>query len=342
MVTLRKDCAIPRVGGSIGIAKLAENRGPGQVETRTGTILGSPAYMSPEQCRNVGKVDDRSDVYALGVILYEMLSGRQPFRSESEAEIMAMHMYATPPPLRQLVPDVDPALDALALSMLNKNAAERPAMHDVLTTLNQIGGFSSTGLRPVLRPVMLLEPSAVASTLSRASGAGTVQPQRRWRLRAALIGGGVLLAAVVTSFLIAQELRHPGPRPAGASAPGTREPDAPAQSLISWSIRSEPTGAQVWSLTQSRLLGQTPYATLVPREAGVERLVLKLSGYKETPVTLDRSTSSERTVALLPGGATEAPVTPGQNPPPSVGKSGKLKSKPKGPRIKNADIELIK
>ncbi len=334
------------LGAVIGIAKLTENQAPGQVETRTGTVLGSPSYMSPEQCRNVGKVDDRSDVYALGVILYEMLAGRQPFYSPSEAEIMAMQMYAVPLPLHELVPDISPELAALTQRMLHKTAAERPAMQDVLAALNRIGGYTSlgpgSGSGSVRVPVIPDVPT-LAGTLSSATGVGTEPPPSQWRGRWVFVRGSVILAALLTSILVAQQLQRPHHKSAAGDT-STTSADSSEQTphTIRWSIRSEPSGAQLWSADGSTQLGETPYSALVPKQTGVTQLVLKHPGYLDTPITLDRATSSAHTVSMLSAESPEATPSAGQNPPPSVGKSGKIKIKPRSSRIKNADIELIK
>ncbi len=72
-----------------GIAKLsASTTGPPGVQTRTGAVMGTPVYMSPEQCRGNREVDHRTDIYALGVILYEMLCGTPPFLSDGQGKLM--------------------------------------------------------------------------------------------------------------------------------------------------------------------------------------------------------------------------------------------------------------
>lgn len=106
-----------------GIAKLSGDTG---VEaTRTGAVMGTPAYMSPEQCMGARKVDNRSDLYSLGCILFEMLCGRRPFVAEGVGEIMGKHMYEPPPAPSSLVPAISPELEAMLLQLLAKDPSER-------------------------------------------------------------------------------------------------------------------------------------------------------------------------------------------------------------------------
>ena len=93
--------------------------------TRVGTVLGTPYYMSPEQCRG-GKVDERSDVYSLGIIAYEMLAGRRPF-SGAPIDVMAKQVLDAPEPLESAAPGVPKGVAATVMSALAKNPDERPA-----------------------------------------------------------------------------------------------------------------------------------------------------------------------------------------------------------------------
>jgi len=88
-------------------------------------VIGTPSYMAPEQIQLDGAVDERTDVYGFGCLLYEMLCGEPPFGG-NVAEILTGHQTAPPPPPSSLRPDTPPALDALVLSMLAKNPTERP------------------------------------------------------------------------------------------------------------------------------------------------------------------------------------------------------------------------
>jgi eukaryotic-like serine/threonine-protein kinase len=110
-----------------GIAKLASGSpgAAGSVKTRTGVLMGTPVYMSPEQCRGTREVDHRSDVYSLGVILYEILCGRPPFVSEGHGELIHLHIAEMPPSPRQFNLEISPALEGLILRTLAKDPARR-------------------------------------------------------------------------------------------------------------------------------------------------------------------------------------------------------------------------
>ena len=108
-----------------GIAKLMEGEDAGSHRTGTGTIMGTPSYMSPEQCRGAGKVDLRADLYSLGCILFEMLCGQPPFVREGSGAVLGAHMYEPPPPPSSLEPAIAPALEAFILRLLAKEPAAR-------------------------------------------------------------------------------------------------------------------------------------------------------------------------------------------------------------------------
>src|SRR5215468_2923404 len=106
-----------------GIAKSLDEHEPGM--TTAGAIIGTPAYMSAEQA--MGRpVDQRSDLYSLGIMLYEMASGRVPFTASATTALLVAHASEPPPPLWQVAPDVAPGLAALVEELLRKDPAARP------------------------------------------------------------------------------------------------------------------------------------------------------------------------------------------------------------------------
>lgn len=117
-----------------GLAKLASSSSDRL--TATGLIVGTPAYMAPEQARGDVKVDARVDLYALGVVLHEMVSGRQPFVAENPTALLYKHVWDPPPTLSECCPgrDVPPELEQIVLSLLAKNPDDRPASASIVRT----------------------------------------------------------------------------------------------------------------------------------------------------------------------------------------------------------------
>ncbi len=129
--------------------------------TRTGSSVGTPAYMSPEQARGE-EVDHRTDLWSLGVVLYEMLAGRRPFRGEHEQAVLYSLLNEQPKPLSQLRPDVPPELERIVEGLLAKDPAKRyPTVEGPLGDLKALrnetmtttvrtpaGGPAPAGIRP--------------------------------------------------------------------------------------------------------------------------------------------------------------------------------------------------
>jgi eukaryotic-like serine/threonine-protein kinase len=169
----------------------------GREKALTGrAVLGSPAYMPPEQLRNAKSVDFRADIWALGIVLYEMLSGVTPFDAEGVGEIFAAILENEPPPIRERRPDVSPELEAVILKCLQRKAEDRWAdVGDFAVALAPFGSgkwsslvetINSTLARskqlrqmatpPEMRPVAFGPPSSNKLLIRAPSPSGLDEP----------------------------------------------------------------------------------------------------------------------------------------------------------------------
>ena len=153
-----------------GIAKLTSGS-QGSSRTRTGLVLGTPAYMSPEQCEGRANVDHRTDIYALGICLYEMLVGRVPFIGEGYGEILVQHLTQQPVKPSQYRM-MSPHVEAVVMKALEKRQEMRyPTMDEFMRAMSDpvgfveahggVNGFLATQLMPSsapLPPVRLTPP----------------------------------------------------------------------------------------------------------------------------------------------------------------------------------------
>jgi serine/threonine-protein kinase len=123
-----------------GISKVT---GTGSTKlTQTGTLLGTPAYMSPEQARGDADLDHRADIYAMGVILYRMLTGELPFKGEHYNELLINVLTGAPRPPRELEPSLPAEVEALVLRELSKNPASRSqSARELLGELQRLAAY---------------------------------------------------------------------------------------------------------------------------------------------------------------------------------------------------------
>jgi serine/threonine protein kinase/tetratricopeptide (TPR) repeat protein len=162
--------------------------------TAVGVMVGTPAYMAPEQAAADPAIDHRADLYALGVIAYEMLTGVAPFREPSRQALLAAHLAERPAPVATHRDDVPPALERLVMQLLEKRAADRPSSAaDVLVAL---GGGSGA------LPDEGTSPPATKRRSKQLARSGW-----RWAIGAA----AVVVAAAVTTWAI-RAIRAPSPQ----------------------------------------------------------------------------------------------------------------------------------
>jgi serine/threonine protein kinase len=179
-----------------GIAKQVIGSGPAEGE---GVIVGTPRYMSPEQARGAASVNHLTDLYSLGAVLFEAISGASPYpRLTSSRETLAMIQRCDPPRLAAIVPGVPAAVDALVAELMARDPAQRPesaraVRHRLAAIASQLEArhFSASGPPPsVPAPAPVVMPAATSTT----SLGGT----RRAYVAAALVLGVLLVAALAT------------------------------------------------------------------------------------------------------------------------------------------------
>ena len=160
--------------------------------TRTGESLGTPYYMSPEQIKGE-TCDPRSDLYSLGVIFFELLSGTKPFTGDSLRAIEAGHVMKSPPLLSSLVADLQPGFEPIVNKLLEKDRANRyPSARDLLADLRAV----SQSIPPVRLQPQIEVPNLTAEPMSVVPAP---KPKSRgWLIP--LILGGIMLVAAGTYF----------------------------------------------------------------------------------------------------------------------------------------------
>ncbi|MBU6365768.1 MAG: protein kinase [Gemmatimonadetes bacterium] len=163
-----------------GIAKALSAAAPRPGTTVTGMAIGTPAYMAPEQLAADPAADHRADLYAVGLLAYELLTGRAPFEGRTPQDTLAAQLTRVPAAPHRVAPDVPPALSAVVMQCLEKDAARRPpSARDLLAALDQVemapgGAWSGSGMvRRLAALVAVAGTLALAIQVLRTPGEGT-------------------------------------------------------------------------------------------------------------------------------------------------------------------------
>ncbi len=294
---------------------------PGDPEvTQNGVFLGSPQYMAPEQARNVA--DPRSDVYSLGILMYQMLTGRPPFLGKDYLEVIFLHMKEPPKRLRDARPglDVPAEVEAVLLRCLEKDPLARfQSMDELLEAIRyaaQISGASGifqnrrSGVHPTPPPLPAVTTGAHATSLTPPPEANTMAIDiaeeegpaavRARALQRLVLIAGLLLAlggGFALTWLFMSQGTHPqteAPAPVVAAAapavkPAPPPPEAPApveRKMVRFHVSTDPQGAHVFVGRHD--LGSTPAAFELPAGAdgmASAEMVLVLEGYPNQAIT---------------------------------------------------------
>src|SRR5262249_20967087 len=108
-----------------GVSKFSQLSGEEMNVTRAGAVVGTPYYMSPEQARGTSNVDARTDVYAIGVLLYQATTGQVPYQAETFNELLFKIVLEVAPPPQTYVPDLDPEFAAIIVKAMSRDPAQR-------------------------------------------------------------------------------------------------------------------------------------------------------------------------------------------------------------------------
>jgi len=177
--------------------------------TRTGTVMGSPYYISPEQIRGTSALDARTDIYSIGVVLYELATGQKPFDEHDAFSTMKAHVEQMPVPPSEIDPALPPALNEIILTALSKEPEHRFSSADLFgESLERVKvGLGST---PIRRSWASYFSSCLGSSRTRRVGAGTLT-----LLLSIALGGDV-----ANDPIILHPLSFALPKPPGPPSPG--------------------------------------------------------------------------------------------------------------------------
>jgi len=253
---------------------------------RRGPFVGTPAYASPEQASG-GAIDHTTDIYAVGVMLYELACGRLPFEGWSVGEFLIQHQSAPVPrlPAEMCATPLGRALDAVVQGCMAKRASDRlPSAGDLASTLRALA-------RGEIVPIV-----TAATPLRRPRGRRTL---------AVLATAALAIAAVAAGRALMRPATHASPQVfAAGSAP------AATPAFVTLVFESEPSGAEVRVVADGALLGLTPFKRAFRR--GPDALVVDLVRGGYAPVRLTLSTTASRTInATLARGARASRRRPG-------------------------------
>jgi serine/threonine-protein kinase len=300
-----------------GVAKiLAAPDGSQSVKTRTGSLMGTPLYMSPEQCKGAGLLDHRTDIYSLGVMIFEMLAGRPPFVAEGIGELFAKHMLEEAPSLLEFAPNTPPNMAAAINKSLNKELDDRFAsMEDFRKALlgeTQVAAASgrtpapkragALGTRSAVPATQTMSPQAQSTTLSSASSEiDDIAPPKR---KAGLFVGIGLAAAGAVAFFVLQgggktpTATTPAAKPAVAAA-STAPPATPAApKLVTIRFEATPEGSRVIRKSDGVDLGVVPLELQLKKDGPAVDYVIRKDGYKDLPLSTDLDNDHTLHVAL--------------------------------------------
>ena len=338
--------------------------------TKTTAIMGSPVYMSPEQLRASRDVDARADIWSLGVILYELVTGQLPFSAPTIPQLCSVIMFEKPQPVTDWLQEVPEAFQAIIDRCLEKTPATRyQHVGELANDLARLAPasaqlhverisrmMSAAGMAPVesVRPVVRRDPNATADTatdwanshkqLQRSSQRPApspsmhVEPPAKPASKLPLILGGVAVLAVAAGVAVMATKSSGASSNANApaSAPSPAKPE-PKEELVQIKIGATPTGAKIF--LDDAALPANPYVSKLRKESEGHRVRAELAGHvtQSQFVVFDKDVDLKIELVPVAEPAAAGPAKPGRPGPAAPGPGPAKPPGKKGGGIEEAD-----
>jgi eukaryotic-like serine/threonine-protein kinase len=317
-VELPSDTGPPRVKVvDFGIAKLARELSGGISMTGHGQIMGTALYMSPEQLQGSAEVDHRTDIYALGCVLYEMLCGQPPVVRPTLGALALAHALEPVPEAAAFNPRIPAGVNALIGELLRKKPEERPgSMEDVAARLaillseadttpaDHAAAFAATAAPAPVKVPSRTTLGAAATQQGGASLAPAPAAPPPARIRVAWGASAAVIAVAVAGYLLTSRV----PASQSAAAPGTEvnslvvqrqaPPAPPVGPSVQVVIQSNPPGADICREWDRKLLGSSGKPIFLPDDGKPVSLLVRTPGFHAARVVAGGGRNHRHVVTL--------------------------------------------
>ena len=346
-----------------GLAKLTQGEEKATHKTRTGSVMGTPYYMAPEQCEGKANIDHRADIYSLGVILVEMLTGKVPFGGEGYGEIIVKHITAKVPSPRAINPLIPPSVETIILRSLSKAREDRfQTMDEFASALLDPEAYAASapeilahtprtvptantdgaGATPAGRADSVASGQVVFGNPSAGLGEHAVPLPSTFRHAAGELLGdepdfntarrprktGLVIAmvgAVAVAALGVFFITQPGSSTPTTTDQATAAGKTVAPRKVKLSFKSDPAGAAVLRKDTGEQLGVTPFAVELPATETSVDFLFKKDNFGDRIESFVPAESGQLAVALtaIPQPTPTQPTQPNTETKPENKASGK-------------------